>query len=59
MVGIGRDLKAHLILTPAMVRDTSHQLSLPTAPSSLALSTSRYIEVKVTVLGIVIFLRCF
>jgi len=40
MVWIGRDVEAHLVPTPAMGRDTSHQIGLLKAPSSLALSTA-------------------
>jgi len=41
MVWVGRELRAHPASTPAMDRAAPHQLRLPKAPSSLALSTSR------------------
>ena len=37
----GKDLKDHLIPTPAMGRAAPHQLRLPMAPSNLALHASR------------------
>jgi len=41
MAWVGRDLKPAQFQPPAMGRAAPHQLGLPRAPSSLALSASR------------------
>jgi len=41
MAWVGKDVKSHLVQPPATGRATPHQLRLPRAPSSLALSASR------------------
>jgi len=41
MVWVGRDLKDHLVPTPAMSRDIFHQPRVLRAPSNLALNSAR------------------